>query len=165
MEVIRWELFQLPVADSVPKEPPFPPPTCSYERWTCPLLLSSQPNSSAFLLGQVPFYLFRNHILLQGSSFVIQQASSLSYLNVIEPFTGFSRWLSGEDSARQHRRCLRLRFNPWVRKIPWRRKWHAVQCSCLGNPMDKGAWWATVHESQRLRHDWTAEHIWVFLNL
>ena len=19
------------------------------------------------------------------------------------------------------------------------------QCSCLGNPMDKGAWWATVH--------------------
>ena len=20
-----------------------------------------------------------------------------------------------------------------------------LQCSCLGNPMDKGAWWATVH--------------------
>jgi len=19
------------------------------------------------------------------------------------------------------------------------------QCSCLGNPMDRGAWWATVH--------------------
>ena len=25
---------------------------------------------------------------------------------------------------------------------PWRRKWH--QFSCLGNPMDGGAWWATV---------------------
>ena len=21
-----------------------------------------------------------------------------------------------------------------------------LQCSCLGNPMDRGAWWATVHE-------------------
>ena len=20
-----------------------------------------------------------------------------------------------------------------------------IQCSCLGNPMDRGAWWATVH--------------------
>ena len=21
-----------------------------------------------------------------------------------------------------------------------------LQCSCLGNPIDRGAWWATVHE-------------------
>ena len=27
-----------------------------------------------------------------------------------------------------------------------------LQCSCLGNPMDKGAWWATVH-GRRVRHD------------
>ena len=39
----------------------------------------------------------------------------------------------------------RLRFDPWVRKIPWRRKWQPTQYSCLGNPMDRGAWWATVH--------------------
>ena len=24
------------------------------------------------------------------------------------------------------------------------------QYSCLGNPMDRGAWWATVHRAQRL---------------
>ena len=29
-------------------------------------------------------------------------------------------WLSGKESACQ---CRRLRFDPWVRKIPWRRKW------------------------------------------
>ena len=40
------------------------------------------------------------------------------------------------------RRC---RFNPWVRKIPWRGKWHQLQYSCLENPMDRGAWWARVH--------------------
>ena len=34
--------------------------------------------------------------------------------------------------------------DPWVEKIPWRRKWHP-QYSCLENPMDGGAWWAAVH--------------------
>ena len=33
-----------------------------------------------------------------------------------------------------------------------------LQHSCLGNPMDRGAWWATVHGSQRVRHNWEAEH-------
>ena len=28
-----------------------------------------------------------------------------------------------------------------------------LQCSCLENPLDGGAWWATVHGSQRVRHD------------
>ena len=27
-----------------------------------------------------------------------------------------------------------------------------LQYSCLGNPMDKGAWWATVHGSHRVIH-------------
>ena len=26
-----------------------------------------------------------------------------------------------------------------------RRPWHPLQCSCLENPMDGGAWWAAVH--------------------
>ena len=28
-----------------------------------------------------------------------------------------------------------------------------VQYSCLGNPMDRGAWWATVNGITRVRHD------------
>ena len=28
-----------------------------------------------------------------------------------------------------------------------------LQYSCLENPMDRGAWWATVIESQRAGHD------------
>ena len=35
----------------------------------------------------------------------------------------FPRWLSSKESACQCRRHRRCRFNPWVRKIPWRRKW------------------------------------------
>ena len=33
---------------------------------------------------------------------------------------GLPRWLNAKESACQHRR---LRFYPWVGKIPWRRKW------------------------------------------
>ena len=33
---------------------------------------------------------------------------------------GLLWWFSDEESTCQ---CRRLRFNPWVRKIPWRRKW------------------------------------------
>jgi len=32
-------------------------------------------------------------------------------------------WLSGKESAYRHRRH---RFNPWVRKIPWRRNWQST---------------------------------------
>ena len=28
-----------------------------------------------------------------------------------------------------------------------------LQYSCLENPMDRGAWWATVHGVERVRHD------------
>ena len=34
--------------------------------------------------------------------------------------SGLPWWLSGKESACQCRRCG---FNPWVRKIPWKRKW------------------------------------------
>ena len=30
---------------------------------------------------------------------------------------------SGKESTCQSRRCRRCGFDPWVRKIPWRRKW------------------------------------------
>ena len=33
---------------------------------------------------------------------------------------GLPRWLSGKEPTCQ---CSRRRFNPWVGKIPWRRKW------------------------------------------
>ena len=42
-------------------------------------------------------------------------------------------------------RHKRHRFDPWVRKIPWRRAQQPPQYSCLENPMDREAWWAAVH--------------------
>ena len=45
-----------------------------------------------------------------------------------------------------------LSFDPWVRKTPWRRNGNPLQYSCKGNPMDRGAWWATVHGVTKQLH-------------
>ena len=53
--------------------------------------------------------------------------------------------------CKKHRRCV---FNPWVRRIPWSRKWQPSQYSCLENSMEKSRW-ATVHtvaESDMTKH-------------
>ena len=55
---------------------------------------------------------------------------------------GLPRRLSSKDSACQRKR---YGFNLWAGKTPGEGKGNPLQCSCLGNPMNKGAWWATVH--------------------
>ena len=42
---------------------------------------------------------------------------------------------------------------PRSEKSPRERNGNAVQYSCLGNPMDRGAWQATVHRVQKVGHD------------
>ena len=42
---------------------------------------------------------------------------------------GVARWLRSKESACQ---CRRHRFKPWVRKIPWRRKWQSTAVSLPG---------------------------------
>ena len=37
---------------------------------------------------------------------------------------GFPDGASGKESACRYRRCKRCRFNPWVKKVPWRRALH-----------------------------------------
>ena len=44
---------------------------------------------------------------------------------------------SGKESAYQCRRLKRCGFDPWLRKIPWRRRaWLPLHYSCLENPID-----------------------------
>ena len=47
-------------------------------------------------------------------------------------------WLNGKEyTSRRHR------FDPWLGRCPGG-SGNLLQYSCLGNPMDWGAWWATV---------------------
>ena len=43
---------------------------------------------------------------------------------------------------RKHRKCS---FDPWVERSTGGGNGNPLQYSCLRNPMDRGAWWATVH--------------------
>ena len=60
-------------------------------------------------------------------------------------FMGFPRGASGKEPACQRRRHKKLKFDPWVGKIAWRRSWQPTPVFLPGDPMDRGAWWAIVH--------------------
>ena len=76
--------------------------------------------------------------------FHLPVSKSLPFLGICTPL-GFPDGTSGKEPACQCRRHKRLGFHLRVWKIPWRRAWQPLQNSCLENPMDRGAWWATVH--------------------
>ena len=42
---------------------------------------------------------------------------------------------------------------PGLGKSPGEGNGNPLQYSCLENPVDRGAWWATVHGSQGVGHD------------
>ena len=67
---------------------------------------------------------------------------TLTYLLIVS--LGLSRWLSGKDSAHQCRSHRRRGFHPWVRKIPWRRKWQPTPVFLPGKSC-RGTWQATLH--------------------
>ena len=54
-----------------------------------------------------------------------------------------TRWLSGRESACQAGDTGSI---PGSGRSPGGRNSNPLQYSCLGNPMDRGAWRATVHE-------------------
>ena len=68
----------------------------------------------------------------------------------------FSGGSVGKESACNAGDCLQCRrpgFDPWVGGFPGEENGNPLQHSCLGNPTDRGAWWATVHGVLRVRHD------------
>ena len=71
---------------------------------------------------------------------------------------GVSGW--GRDFTRdkepshQRRRPKRCRFHPWQGRSPREGNGNPLQYLCLGNAMDRGAWWAMVRrvaESTQLK--------------
>ena len=63
-------------------------------------------------------------------------------------------WLSGKESA-----CSagHLGSIPGPGRVPGEGNGNPLQYSYLGNPMDRGAWWATVHGITRVGHDLAAK--------
>ena len=45
----------------------------------------------------------------------------------------------------------KMPFNPWLGRSPGGRKGNPLRYSCLENPMDRGAWRATLHGVSKIR--------------
>ena len=63
---------------------------------------------------------------------------------------GLPWWISGKASTCQ---CRRWGFHSWLERSPGEGNGNPLQYSGLGNPIDRGAWWAAVMGSQRVALD------------
>ena len=77
----------------------------------------------------------------------INTAVWLTYLCILEVLVNSSNnaihvWAS---LVAQSLQCRRPTFDPWDRKIPWRRKLQLTPVCLPENSMDRGAWQATDH--------------------
>ena len=98
--------------------------------------------------ASIPFHLDLNH------RYMITNRQMSPWITIGMPLIPW--WVSGKKKKKspcQCKRCRRHQFDPWVKEIG-----NPLQYSCLGNPMDRGAWWTTVHrvaKSQMRLSDWT----------
>ena len=82
---------------------------------------------------------------------LLRSRASWTRFNKVE----IPRWCSGKESACQCRKCKRCRFNLWVRKIPWSRKWQPTSVFLPGkshgqrSPADYSQWgWLSMSWSR-----------------
>ena len=84
----------------------------------CPTLFGPGKHTSVQNLGKHPGELSRAQVLMKEAKMMRKHC--------------LSRWLNGKESTCQCRRHRRHEFDPWVGKIPWRRKWQPTPVFLLG---------------------------------
>ena len=65
---------------------------------------------------------------------------------------GLPRWLGSEEFACQ---CNRSWFNPWVRKMPWRRAWQPIPIFVSRKSRGPRCLVGYSPQCNRVRHDWS----------
>ena len=75
-----------------------------------------QRTHSSILAWRIPVDRRAWHAIVHG----VSESGMTEQLSTASELLGFPGYASGKEPACQCRRC---RFNPWVRKIPWRRAW------------------------------------------
>ena len=71
---------------------------------------------------------------------------------------GLPWWLSGKESICQCRRHKRCGFDPWVWKIPWRRKWQPTPVFLPGKCHGQRSLEGYSPWGSRVKHELVTEH-------
>ena len=84
--------------------------------------------------------------------------NSIKYTNSIWPLVRYvkqaswvAQWVKNLLAVQE------MEVQPWVRRSPGGGHGNPLQYSCLENPMDRGAWWATVHRVSKSQ-TWSLQH-------
>ena len=84
---------------------------------------------------------------------VAKSQTQLSHWTELNLITMFPWWLSSKESACSAGDTRDTRPIPESGRSPGEGNGNSFQYSCLGNHMDRGGWWATVHGVTRIRLD------------
>ena len=112
---------------------------------SCPTLSNPMDSTVHGILQSRTLEWVAIHSLLQGD--LAKQGSNPALWHPRRVLYQLSHQGSGKEPACQFRRWG---FHSW---IGW--PGNPLQCSCPENPMDRGAWRATVHGVERVRSDWS----------
>ena len=72
---------------------------------------------------------------------------------------GLPRWLSGKECSCQRSKTW---VDPWVRKIPWKRKWQSTPVSLPGRSYGEKN--LAGYSPQGCKKSDTTEHIFIYYN-
>ena len=109
-------------------------------------LTSPSPSSQIFLSLNQGMYFLKLWELKKDTVFEVVRIH-------LEHGNCFPGGLSSKEPACQCRRCKRCEFDPWVRKIPWRRAWPPTSVFLPGESCGQRSLAAAVIGSQRVGHD------------
>ena len=104
-------------------------------------------------------YLLTNNMFLQSTAYLYWKLLKKNDINldIHALYNGLPRWFSGKESACQCRGQADVGSTPVSGRSPGERHGSSLQYSGLENPMDRGAWWATV---QGIVKSWTRLSDW-----
>ena len=91
-------------------------------------------------------YSSKTPLKLEAASLCGMWLFGVTFISLMCATVGFPGSTSGKDPTCQWRRHKRHRFIPWVGKYPRGGHDNPLHSSCLEDPIDRGAWWATVHK-------------------
>ena len=125
--------------------PGMPPPSS----WLCPVIISGCHSPLGTWVGAPRAHMHKGHGDLHSEGSLPQSISLLIRIhdnNVCCTFVGNQVWASGGSMVKNPPADAGdVGSIPGPGRSPGGGHGNPLQDSCLENPMDRGAWWATVH--------------------